>query len=634
MPSILAADFGSVHTRLLMLDLVDGSYRLVARSLERTTTGFPYNDVAVGMKRGLVEISSVTGRKLLGEDGRVLIPEQDDRSGVDEFVATASAGRPLRTFLVGLVPEISIASGLRAAAGTYVEIVDSFSLNDNRDEEEKLNALVSSNPDLILITGGTEFGAREPVLDLVESVQLGLNLLERSQRPVILYAGNAALAPEIRARFGSLTRLFIAPNVRPSMDHEDLDGAQLQLGLAFDAFKENRGEGFGAVGDMSNLGILPTAQGYNLMVEYLGRGLDQQALVVDVGSAVSSMSAFVGGDVHTSIHTDIGQGHSAYALLELLGFDPINRWLPFISSMAEITTYARNKMLRPATIPETPRELYIEHALLRAGISQMVIASRPAWFKQAHLPPLGELPAFNPIVGAGAALTQTGSGGLTAMLLLDALQPEGITDLYTDPYGLMPAMGALAYFKPEAVVQVMERTGLETIGTAISLSGYPRPERPALQVTIRSEEETVEQRINGGHLWVYPLPIGQEAEVQIRVMGRGVTLNGKRRLKLRLMGGTGGLIFDARGRALPLATKLEERAAQMVTWFAEATGQPVMDIPEDWLQDTGGAEVSTAARAVSSRRGHLRRLDQEAVEAERDAEENELAVDDILDALS
>ena len=489
MSSIIAADFGSVNTRVLMLDLVDGSYRLVARSINRTTVGFPYLDVGVGLRFGLREISEVTGRTLVSEDGHIIMPENDDRSGVDDFVVTASVGRPLRTVLVGLVPEISIASGLRAAAGTYVEIVETFSLNDTRSEEQKLNAIVGSSPDMILITGGTEFGAREPVLELIESVQLALNLVERARRPVILYAGNSALAPEIRAHFGSLTKLFIAPNVRPSISKEDLDGAQLQLGKAYDAFKENRGGGFAAVGDMSRMGILPTAQGYNLMVEYLGKAQQEDALVVDVGSAVSSLSAFVGGDVYTTIRTDIGQGHSAYALLQSLGTEAIRRWLPFLCSDEELITYTRNKMLRPATIPETARELYIEHAMLRAGIVEMVNASRPAWFQQANLPPMSALPAFNPVIGAGATLAQTGSGGLTAMLLLDALQPEGVTRLYTDPFGLMPAMGALAYFKPEAVVQVMARTGLEMVGTALSLSGIPRAERPAIQVKITTEDQ-------------------------------------------------------------------------------------------------------------------------------------------------
>src|SRR5690606_38732053 len=218
MSAILAADIGSIHTRVVLLDLVDGAYRLVAQAQTRTTAGFPYNDIGLGLQHAAQEISNVTGRVLLDEQGRLITPEQPNRSGVDELVATASAGRPLRTILVGLVPEISIASGMRAAAGTYVQMVATFSLNDTRTEEEKLNAIVSSSPDLVLITGGTEQGAQQPVLDLVRVVHLALRLLERPRRPVILYAGNSALVPQIREMFGDLTKVFVAPNVRPALD--------------------------------------------------------------------------------------------------------------------------------------------------------------------------------------------------------------------------------------------------------------------------------------------------------------------------------------------------------------------------------------------------------------------------------
>jgi hypothetical protein len=56
-------------------------------------------------------------------------------------------------------------------------------------------------------------------------------------------------------------------------------------------------------------------------------------------------------------------------MLETLGMESIRRWLPFLASDEELVTYTRNKTLRPATIPETQRELYLEHALLRAGIA-------------------------------------------------------------------------------------------------------------------------------------------------------------------------------------------------------------------------------------------------------------------------
>ncbi len=639
MSAILAADFGSVHTRVLLLDLVDGGYRLVAQAQAPTTAGFPYHDVGVGLGHALQEISGVTGRKLTDDQGNPIISAGPDRTGIGEFVATASAGRPLRTLLVGLVPEISIASGLRAAAGTYVHITGTFSLNDRRSDEEKLNAIVSSSPDLVLITGGIDYGAREPLLDLVRVVHLALKLLERPRRPVVLYAGNSALAAHIRELFDGLTRVFIAPNVRPSLEEEYLDGAQLQLGLAFDAFKETRGSGFGAVGDLTRIGMLPTAQGYNLMMEYLGRTQSKGGLAVDIGSAVSSLSAYVGNEVFTTIRTDIGQGRSAYDLLDVVGTGAIRRWLPFYITDNELLAYAHNKALRPATIPETLRDLFLEHALLRAGIEELVAASRPAWAKAISLPPGRTLPPFEPIIGAGATLARTGSGGMTAMLLLDALQPEGIVTLQTDPYGLLPALGALAHSRPEAVVQVLETSGLEALGTAFCVSGRPRPDRPALDIKIRTPDEIVQRRIDGGHLWVYPLPVGDEAEVEVRVLGGG-SIGGKKRIRLKLEGGAAGLVFDARGRPLPLEEDVARRAAQMMQWLAEATGSMIQDIPVSWLQPP-----QEARPAVLPGRRRLRRIDQPDPQAEADLddllgmeyqEENDTQreVDDIRNALS
>ena len=90
MSAILAADFGSIHTRLILLDVVDGGYRLIAQAQARTTAGFPYHDVGVGLRHSLQEISDVTGRKLLDDQGKILVSAEMPGS-VQELAATASA---------------------------------------------------------------------------------------------------------------------------------------------------------------------------------------------------------------------------------------------------------------------------------------------------------------------------------------------------------------------------------------------------------------------------------------------------------------------------------------------------------------------------------------------------------------
>ena len=586
--SILAVDFGNVRTRAVLIDLVDGAYRVIASGETRTTIGFPAANVAVGMRRAIDQVSQVTGRRLQEANGRLITPEQPDRSGVDAFLATASIGRPLRTVLVGLMPDISIASGQRAIAGTYVQVVETLNLNDDRSEEEQLNAIVAGQPDLIFITGGTEDGARGPVLTLARVAALALPLMRAQRTPNVLYAGNSALVPQIRALFDGKTTLFVAPNVRPSLDDEDLDAAQLQLALAFDASSSQRGSGFESVGTMTRLGILPTAQSYNLMTEYLGQALPGGIVLVDVGSATSTFSAALDGRVNTVIRTDVGVGHSAAELLESVGAEAVRLWLPFFASDEEILAYALNKTLRPGVVPETVRELYLEHGFLRAALRVLVHAAGPLWDSSLGDVNDEPLPPFGRAIGAGAALARTGRPGLGAMLLLDALAPAGVTALQVDPAAVLPALGAMAHINPAAVVQVLESNGLERLGVAFNLSGEPRAGRMAMRVKITraGAQRAIEHDVEGGHLWVYPLALDEHARVEVTALGRGLSIGGKNSVKLDVTGGTAGLIFDARGRPLPLALDIRGRAAQMSLWLSQATGDAVTLIDESWLTET------------------------------------------------
>lgn len=598
--SILAVDFGNVSTRAVLIDLVEGSYRLIARSSTRTTLDFPAGDVRVGLRRAVERLTDVTGRKLAAPDGRIITPEQPDRSGVDHFVATTSTGRPLRTAILGLVPDVSIASSLRAAAGTYVQIVDTLSLDDRRSDEDRLNALLASQPDLIFIAGGTEYGAREPVLKLASLARLAIQLVQQGgNKPAVLYAGNSDLAPQIRALFERLTPVFIAPNVRPSLDDEQLEAAQLQLARAFDARQARRGGGFEAVGGMTQLGVMPTAQGYDLIVDYLGKTIPGDVLALDIGSAASTLSVSINRQVTTTIRTDIGLGHSAESLLELVGEAAVARWLPFAPGKNQLRHYTLNKTLRPVTVPETLKGLYMEHGLLRAGARALLEAARPTWPGVRA----GAQPSFGLIIGAGAALTRTGHPGYNALLLLDAVQPTGAAALMADSNGLVAALGALAPVNPEAVVQVLDSLSLERLGTCFSVSGYPAPGKTALKVKITTlDGQTIRHEVPGGHIWVYPASTGQTVRVEVSA-GRGLKIGGRARLRMEAEGGLVGLIFDARGRPLSLADSPEGRAAQMPLWVSEITGDPLREIT-----DAGEEFAEAVTRAEPSRPGRARPL--------------------------
>lgn len=609
--SILSVDFGSVYTRAVLLDLVDGVYQLVAVAQTRSTDGFPVNDIAVGLDRVLRDLSETTGRVFTGEDGRIVSPETAARVGVDIFTATASIGRPLRAVVVGLYPEVSLESALHAASGTYVKVAATISLADGRDRDERLNAILLNTPDVILMVGGIDGGAEESVLALAEVVRLAVSLTDPSRRPTVIFAGNSALAARLTQRFEGLGRLLIAPNVRPTVAEERIDPAQLQLARAFDLYKEDRSQDFAPVAAMSAVGVLPTAQGYRIVADYLGkaysRNLSGGVILVDIGSAASVLAASFGGEVSTVIRTDLGLGHNALSLLTTVGEAAITGWLPFPPAAHELENYAANKTLRPATVPATLRELYLEHALLRASIQTLVEAARPTWQDSATTRQAAESSAFGMIVGAGAGLTGVGHPAYTALLLLDTLQPTGISALYADPFGMIPALGAVAASRPEAVVQVLDGANLEPLGTAISVSGAPKLDKNALRVRITTQSgEKTQHIVKGGEVWVFPLPVGQQATVRLSVLGRGLTVSGKRRLRVKVSGGTAGLIVDARGRRLPLGKDYAARAAQMPVWVSQATGDDLLEIDPAWLTPPQAESDDMAAAPANGRRGRAR----------------------------
>jgi hypothetical protein len=602
--SILAADIGNVSTRVILVDVVDGRYRLLARGETRSTGGFPSGDVNVGIRRACEQIAEATGRKLIDVDGRVLSPERTDRSGVDTFVATTSTGQTLRTVIIGLVPELSVASALRATAGTYVQVVEQISLADGRSDEDELNAIIHSRPDLIFIVGGVEAGADAPVMRLARLAQMACLLLKGGRMPIILYAGNSDLVDDIQDLFRGLATVLVAENIRPTLEEEKLENAARQLARAFDERQDQRGAGFKQLGDMSRVGILPTAQSYNLIASYLGQSLGGDVLLVDIGSAVSTLSASVNGRVSTVIRPDIGLGHSAESLYNLAGDAAVARWLPFVPSPNQIRHYALNKSLRPSTLPETTKGLFLEHGLLRAGIRALLDTARPGWSGRADVPLDSPLPPFKRIIAAGAALTRTGSAGFNALLMLDSIQPTGVTELEADSYGILAVMGALAQVNPTAAVQVLDGLNLDRLGTAFNLSGKPAADRPALRVKIRLEAggEPIKHDVPGGQVWVYPLATGQHATVEVSVRGRGLNIGGRGRVKMQVEGGSAGLIFDARGRMLPVAAEVRQRAAQLPAWIAAVTGDIPILIDPNWLVDSAEEGHVDTAPPPKSRR--------------------------------
>jgi hypothetical protein len=131
--SVLVADCGSNTTRVALVEVVDNAYRFVARGEAPSTQEAPYNDVTIGVINAIGAIESLTGKRML-LGGKLIVPQQEDGSGIDAFVASSSAAEPLRVVAAGLVREHSAASAARASHATYTTVLDTVSLDDFGDD--------------------------------------------------------------------------------------------------------------------------------------------------------------------------------------------------------------------------------------------------------------------------------------------------------------------------------------------------------------------------------------------------------------------------------------------------------------------------------------------------------------------
>src|SRR4030042_3706981 len=93
--SVLAIEIGTVSTRVILFDVVEGRYRFLGQGVVPTTMSAPSNDVSVGVKAALDQLHDITGRVLFNAGGQLIVPSQPNGSGGDACVGPVSVGAPL-----------------------------------------------------------------------------------------------------------------------------------------------------------------------------------------------------------------------------------------------------------------------------------------------------------------------------------------------------------------------------------------------------------------------------------------------------------------------------------------------------------------------------------------------------------
>src|SRR5205085_8289772 len=183
-------------------------------------------DVTRVVLNAVREVEELAGRPIL--DGERIVTPQRGSEGVDLYVSTSSAGGGLQMMVSGLVLQMTGESAQRAALGAGAIVMDVIALNDGRRPYEKIRRLRQLRPDMILLSGGTDGGDVKRVAEMAEilvaadpKARLGAGY----ELPVI-YAGNKDAAEVVRGLLGSRVALLVVPNLRPTLERENLKPAR------------------------------------------------------------------------------------------------------------------------------------------------------------------------------------------------------------------------------------------------------------------------------------------------------------------------------------------------------------------------------------------------------------------------
>ncbi len=569
--SLLALDIGAAATRAVLFDVVEGEYRFVASGSAPSTVEAPFKDASEGARNAIQSLQGIVGKTFLDASRNLITPSQPNGTGVDALVVTMSAGPAIRVVVAGLLKEVSLESARRLAESTYARIVETLDMGDPRKPDQQIDSILRARPELIIVTGGTDGGASRSVHKLLEPIGLASFLMPEEKRPFVLFAGNEKLADDVSQMLGEHTAgLHFSPNVRPSLETEDLDPAQSELAQIYLKIRQRQVHGVDTLNLWSGGHLLPTGYATGRMVRFLAKvyASNKGILSVDLGASAAIISAGFQNKATLNIYPQFGLGENLPALLKYTTLEDILRWSALDISTGVLRDYLYQKSLYPSAIAATPEDLAMAYSVARQALFLAMQAARRDFPQNAARIKPNLTPLFEPILAGGGVLSNSAKPGLALLLLLDGLQPVGVTTVILDQNNLLPLLGAAASQNSILPVQVLESGAFLSVGTVVS----PVADASFGSLLLRAKliydngsEARVELKY--GSLETLPLSGGEVGTLEVQCM-RGVDIGfgPGRGSKFQVSGGAVGVVFDGRGRPLNLPSDPARRRDFIKKW--------------------------------------------------------------------
>ena len=589
--SILATDCGSTTTKAILIEFIDGEYRLTHRGEAPTTVEAPFEDVTRGVLNATMEVEELSGRKILDGDN-ISTPQKGD-SGVDIYISTSSAGGGLQMMVAGVVKSMTGESAERAALGAGSIVMDVLASNDGRKPHEKITRIRQLRPDMILLSGGIDGGTTKHVIELAEILAAAnpQPRLGQDYKLPVIYAGNKKATSDIERTLGELTDLDVTENIRPVLEQENLKPSRDKIHDLFMEHVMQQAPGYKKLMSWTDAPIMPTPGAVGALIEMVAKKENISVVGVDIGGATTDIFSVFQEQFNRTVSANLGMSYSICNVLAEASLPNVLRWVPFDIDEKELTNRIGNKMIRPTTVPQSLEELVIEQAIAREALRLSFVQHKAfavnlkgvqkertisdAFEQSDSGQSLVDMMELDLIVGSGGVLSHAPRREQSAKMLIDSFLPEGITSLAVDSIFMMPQLGVMANIENKeiaeqarvAALEVFEKDCLIRLGTCIAPVGKLSGSEIPLQVNLEfknGEKKDIEVRY--GELIRIEADYEEIKAVLTPAKGVDVGAGDGEQISTTIFGGQVGIVFDGRGRPLEIDASSSKRISNLKKW--------------------------------------------------------------------
>ena len=358
MRAILLIDFGSTCTKVTAVDAQ--APRILGCACDFTTV---QTDIYEGFSRALRKLEQQTG------------PIEYEKTA-----ACSSAAGGLKMTACGLVPSLTAEAARRAALGAGAKVTSVYAYQLTAEDADEIE---QNQPDIFLLTGGTDGGNSEAILH-------NARMLASIAAPFpVVVAGNRAAAKEcFDILNNSPHEALITENVMPAFNQLNIQPAQQVIRSVF-LKRIISAKGLSRVQALIGDILMPTPAAVLCALELLSHGPDEdgrtgigELMAVDLGGATTDVYSIASGApgsaatllrglpepfAKRTVEGDIGMRWSARGVAETAG-------MPALSALSGLTPAQIETQLEridrdKSLLPDCPELEALDFALAAQAVS-------------------------------------------------------------------------------------------------------------------------------------------------------------------------------------------------------------------------------------------------------------------------